>query len=347
MEQQSPYKCHYCRQDRDSFQDIVNHSIENHKTEVVKIRKLVLHESSGKFLYQSKNYKYIPEDLYKQGKEIIPHDKNESIVIREKNSELCSPFAKKMHLATRSASNEKSVEPHTTVFTETVMEQQIQEMSSMIPQVLSNLQTIGKLDTWMKFHKMLANGTFPMDNIAFQLFLDVAEWFSLDNTLGMRYSDQVTRFWRMGYKLFHGKFLRFIGGFKNMGETGNSYNPLDSKINFAVPDVKQLSTAKIGSGAIKPGIIKEVLTDLENSASLFCLSFDGKKLNIGRTKTGGDIDLFGFEDEPTLSQRRDRLQHDLEEITKFQTLLDNLDDCDFDDISTQRKDEIISSAQKL
>jgi hypothetical protein len=49
------------------------------------------------------------------------------------------------------------------------------------------------------------------------------------------------RFWRVGMKLFKGKFLRFMSGLKNKGQVSNYIYDLgicrssDSKVNFAVP----------------------------------------------------------------------------------------------------------------
>ena len=52
------------------------------------------------------------------------------------------------------------------------------------------------------------------------------------------YSDRTKRFWKASYRQFHGKFLYFMGGPKNIGTeakrtTRGSFNPKDSKIKFA------------------------------------------------------------------------------------------------------------------
>ena len=60
---------------------------------------------------------------------------------------------------------------------------------------------------------MLALDSFPMDNIAFLLFLDVFKWHNSESTTLMRYEcPAVNKFWRIGYKMFHGKWLRFMSG---------------------------------------------------------------------------------------------------------------------------------------
>ena len=48
--------------------------------------------------------------------------------------------------------------------------------------------------------------------------------------------------WQIGYRLFHGKFLRFMSGIRNFGRVldGTSergfFDPLKSKVNCAVPN---------------------------------------------------------------------------------------------------------------
>ena len=66
---------------------------------------------------------------------------------------------------------------------------------------------------------MLALASFPMDNIAFLLFLDVVKWHNSETTTLMRYEcPAVNKFWQIGYKIFHGKWLRFMSGPKNTGD---------------------------------------------------------------------------------------------------------------------------------
>lgn len=87
-----------------------------------------------------------------------------------------------------------------------------------------------------KFHEMVAAGIFPMKNIAYLLFLDVVRWYSSETTTTMRYDDVVSRFWRTGYKLFHGRFLRFMK--RNRREIiikdsrRGCFDPAESEINF-------------------------------------------------------------------------------------------------------------------
>ena len=53
----------------------------------------------------------------------------------------------------------------------------------------------------------------------FLLFLDVVKWHNSESTTLMWYEcPAVNKFWRIGYKMFHGKWLRFISGPKNKGD---------------------------------------------------------------------------------------------------------------------------------
>lgn len=43
----------------------------------------------------------------------------------------------------------------------------------------------------------------------------------------------------------------------------------------------------------------------------YMIAMDGKKVAMGLTKTAGDVDMFGHEDSPTLSERKNQLDEDL------------------------------------
>lgn len=91
-------------------------------------------------------------------------------------------------------------------------------LRSLAPYVAECMKSFGCLKPWIQFHQMVSEGTFPMNNICFQLFLDVVRFFGTQSTIEMRYSNEVKRFWMTGFRLFHGRFLRFMGGPKNAGQ---------------------------------------------------------------------------------------------------------------------------------
>ena len=95
---------------------------------------------------------------------------------------------------------------------------------------------------------LLADRKMLLDNIAYQLFLDVVNFYSCQDTKLMRYNDVTKKFQFIGKKLFHSKFIHFLLGYKHMGAFVEKMNaekcldmsryeldPSTTKINFAVP----------------------------------------------------------------------------------------------------------------
>ncbi len=119
---------------------------------------------------------------------------------------------------------------------------EINDMIDLLPKVLKSLEDVGQKESFLKFMGLIASGTFPLHNICYLLFLDIVEWFSCDSTTHMRYGHETVKFWQIGYRLFHGKFLRFMSGIRNFGQVldGTSergfFDPLKSKVNCAVPN---------------------------------------------------------------------------------------------------------------
>ena len=83
--------------------------------------------------------------------------------------------------------------------------------------MLTNFLMLGKKNKLLKFFKLVQDGKFTLNNIAFELFLDIVEWFDKDESPQMRYSPS-TR------KLFSGRFIRFMSGPKHESDilTGSS-----------------------------------------------------------------------------------------------------------------------------
>jgi hypothetical protein len=91
--------------------------------------------------------------------------------------------------------------------------------------------------------ELVNEGNFSCENIAFQLFLDVIQWYSLDSSYQMRYSSETKHFWSLGYKLFKEKFIRFMGGYKHSGNIlggKKCLSPEKSKVNFKTPNIQSL-----------------------------------------------------------------------------------------------------------
>ncbi|VDI45018.1 Hypothetical predicted protein [Mytilus galloprovincialis] len=115
----------------------------------------------------------------------------------------------------------------------------------------------------------------------------------------MRYLKQTKQFWKLGMRLFGGKFIRFMSGYKNTtdvlyGESPPGYfDPSNSDINFAVPSIdvlREYTHYNDCSGKRLPGIFIDVM----------------QKVSLSM-KDQRDVDLLGFEDGLTLQQRKDDL----------------------------------------
>ena len=156
----------------------------------------------------------------------------------------------------------------------------------MIPIVLNKLQKQGLKHNFCKFIRLVSEEKFPLQNIALHLLLDVAKWYSLENTSQMLYSETCMKFWKVMYRLFHGKILRFMSGLKSSGQVVENitskgvYDPKETSINFAVPSLNALQKVDLKTdipSEIPPGIISSAL-DLKSSNDVsYVLSVDGKK----------------------------------------------------------------------
>ena len=123
----------------------------------------------------------------------------------------------------------------------------LSEIQTLMPSVINNLNETGRTETFRKFVKMVSENRFPLKNIAWLLFLDVDEYVDSDSAVSISHNNRVTvLFWKTGYKLMHGKFLRYCSGFKNQGQVTSGttekgyYSPENASINFTVPDLETL-----------------------------------------------------------------------------------------------------------
>ena len=137
----------------------------------------------------------------------------------------------------------------------------LDEMIMIMPNVLNEMKRNGHLKTWISHSRMVNDSSFPFDNIAFLLFMDMCRFLSCENTSGIRYSDKVKHFWCIGYRLFHRKWLKFMSGPKHTGTqmTEQSdrgvFSPHEVNINFASPILSVWLTelAPIKPSEIMPG----------------------------------------------------------------------------------------------
>ena len=62
--------------------------------------------------------------------------------------------------------------------------------------------------------KLIWTDRFSVNNLDLRLFPDVTRWYSLNSTRQMTYPEDTKLFWKVGYTLIHGKFLRLMSGEK-------------------------------------------------------------------------------------------------------------------------------------
>ena len=105
----------------------------------------------------------------------------------------------------------------------------------------------------------------------------------------MRYRKETKMFWKLGWRIFGGRFVNFMGGYKNHADTilglseKGSYSPQTSIVNFSVPDMKTLRAHDPYQieGERRPGMYMDIMQTLGDSYghTSACLTYDGKKSN--------------------------------------------------------------------
>ncbi|KAH3737207.1 hypothetical protein DPMN_043789 [Dreissena polymorpha] len=155
-----------------------------------------------------------------------------------------------------------------------------------------SLKTKGYDNSQLKFLRLVGQNKFPLNNVVLALFGNAVHWFSFERTNEMRYSKESKMFWRLGYILFEGRFLHFMGGNNNQGQivlgSGSSghLNPLVSDKNYAVPHENILCSfgpynLNHVSNVFSPGVLHVMIYTLGKNlgGTSCCLAFDGKNLS--------------------------------------------------------------------
>ena len=200
------YKCFYCMHKYIKFEDIATHHAENHSSEKLKIWRKTENENS----YRIRNYhSYIPDTIVESNQTV--HINDENITICSKSESTPNKAIKKKlsdyspGVISRKEDNQHNenvpVKPSAkrSLFEGTDSELKSfgsddikvdndcidKEVLEILPVVLEILKAAGKYEAFKKFMTLVANATFPLDNIAFLLFLDIVTWFSKSNSSKM------------------------------------------------------------------------------------------------------------------------------------------------------------------
>ncbi len=173
----------------------------------------------------------------------------------------------------------------------------LSKIISLAPSVCENVSKQSEMHKkrFLQYLDLLANNKFPQHNICYMIFLDLVELLGKEEHEKMQYSSATRRFWYIGSKLFHNKFLEFFrGSLKSSDDNLTEFNfPVPSKktvqnVSSSIPDI------------LNPGILHEILSyysTFENVQSVsHNLSCDLKKINPSKGSEYGWIDLFGHEE---------------------------------------------------
>ena len=99
---------------------------------------------------------------------------------------------------------------------------------------------------YQKFFTLVANENFDFENICNLQFVNLINFLSSRKHTHNAVSDKCKTLLEAGLQNVRGRFLRFMGGLKNTCQVADSstghteLNPLDSKMNFVVPDKQVL-----------------------------------------------------------------------------------------------------------
>ena len=194
---------------------------------------------------------------------------------------------------------------------------------------ISKLRSSAHYDDFLQFMKSVNDETFPLENLAFVLFMETVRFFSTGSTSEMRYSEETKLFWKTGYRLFHAKFLYFMGGPKNIGQISGGEAERGqlisekTKINFAIPSINILSdfnSTNLLDKVVPPGILTPIIDTLPTDDE-YMLCADAKKVTAGIDTRGGDVDMFGYEGGITLAMKKERLETEISSINDIRDKL--------------------------
>ena len=253
------YRCYYCKAEIQNFHDAISHCAEIHENHPLIIRIKCLNELNGKLSFIAKKYDIIPSEVKSRGL-IINADDNDCVTLtHDKNGY----EAKETDTCTTRTPcvSESPLKDDTSNERLDFVKSRLQELA---PDVAESMQRNNNLENWLELHELVAANEFPFYNICFKLFMDVVRFLRSKGSI--TYSNDTKLFWYIGFKLFHGRFLRFMGGPRNRGIKSLDENtPNAPKINFCVPNLDYLSqTQSIMDKEVKPGILNKCLEFMSN-----------------------------------------------------------------------------------
>ena len=358
------FSCLHCELSSTNFGDIIHHNLEIHEEKNLKIKISKFDPQRKETISYKKDFKITPKDLKLSNRTLLPNDETKTVKVSRlvhmspiKKAPKPKTPVKDVHkfleesedigisdeddtiplafenMTLLESTSSTQTDPCFVLSADSCNEADINTIENIIQQIpngLDYLKSENQMEMYIKFTTLLAERKIPLSNIAFLLFAHVVEWFSVDTTRNMRYSEEVKTFWRIGLKLFKGRFLRFMSGWKNQGqELKGDIRPADSVINFAVPSLSCLQESNLAEKLkqSRPGMFEDMIELIKkDDVSLrktFKLCVDGKKINIGKQhKCYGDIDLWGNEGHPTVNEKMEKLDDDIQLLEELSSILE-------------------------
>ena len=173
------YVCIYCQENLPSFSEILTHVIESHSEQTLRFS-----QKDGANI-KVKNFKIIPEICRQQGRSITVNKTRETIHISRCNTVAKdSPCGKVSKPTDNDSIDDIEVDKSEDLsLLVDDKDEEYTEIVSSIPTVIDELKRAGKLTEYISFHKPVSDGKFPLDNLAFLLFLDVVRWFGTETAI--------------------------------------------------------------------------------------------------------------------------------------------------------------------
>jgi len=172
--------CYYCQTTFLNFTKAILHSTSSHDSLELKARSLELNSSIGNIDYRSHNFNVIPKEHKTAGQSIQADPSDDKLSIRITRTggveiAISSPTSKTIGQCTslRSLGKEINMTIDDEMSVDINTNTDLETLTNLLPSVVETLKRKGKIETWIRFNHLLSTDSFPLDNIAFLLFLDV------------------------------------------------------------------------------------------------------------------------------------------------------------------------------
>ena len=176
------FTCYYCGFNNTSINTLFQHLTTDHKENQIKFKQYMMCHTSGTIELKTKTFPIIPSQLEENESLQFDIATNKVKVIKQTIGETCpaSPQRKKAKQNTFQGARADSNDAD------------IQKLNDILPNILETLRNSNLLHEYMQFNKMLADKTFPLDNISFLMFIELVRWKSMNGRYIGLYTKSIT-----------------------------------------------------------------------------------------------------------------------------------------------------------